>query len=71
MIDKHAFPHRMEGLFVEFNFRKCKWLLFGACHPPSQVDIYHFDDIDKVFGTLVVKNFYLKENLTWTHLSLV
>ena len=50
-LDKHVFPYDMEGLFVELNFRKWKWLLFGAYHPPSQADIYHFDNLDKAFDT--------------------
>ena len=39
--NKHVFPYDMKGLFVELNFRKCKWLLFGTYHrphPPSQAD---------------------------------
>ena len=44
LLDKHIFPYDMEGLFVELNFRKCKWLLFGTYHPPSQADIYYFVD---------------------------
>ena len=32
-------------------FRKCKWLLSGTYHPPSQADIYCFDNLDKAFGT--------------------
>ena len=51
MLDKHVFPYDMEGLFVELNFRKCKWLLFGTYHPPSQADIYYFDNLDKAFDT--------------------
>ena len=51
LLDKHVFPFDMEGLFVELNFRKCKWLLFGTYHPPSQADIYHFDNLDKAFDT--------------------
>ena len=39
-LDKHVFPYDMEGLFAELNFKKCKWLLFGTYHPPSQADIY-------------------------------
>ena len=50
-LDKHVFPFNMEGLFVELNFRKCKWLLFGTYHLPSQADIYYFDNLDKVFDT--------------------
>ena len=39
-LEKHNFPHDVEGIFVELNFRKCKWLLFGTYHPPSQNDLY-------------------------------
>ena len=38
-LDKHVFPYDMEGLFVELNLRKCKWLLFVTYHPPFQADI--------------------------------
>ena len=41
----------MEGLFIELNFKKCKWLLFGTYHPPSQADSYYFDNLDKAFDT--------------------
>ena len=51
LLDKHVFPYDVEGLFVELNFRKCKWLLFGTYHPPSQADIYYFDNLDKAFDT--------------------
>ena len=50
-LDKHVFPDDMEGLFVELNFKKCKWLLFGTYHPPFQADVYYFDNLDKVFDT--------------------
>ena len=33
----------MEGIFVEMNFQKCKWLLFGSYHPPSQSQKYFLD----------------------------
>ena len=51
LLDKHAFPCDMEDLFVEPNFRKCKWLIFGTYHPPSEADIYYFDNLDKAFDT--------------------
>ena len=51
LLDKHVFPYDMEGLFIELNFRKCKWLLFGKYHPTSQADIYYFDNLDKAFDT--------------------
>ena len=51
LLDEHVFPYDMEGLFVELSFRKCKWLLFGTYHPPSEADIYYFDNLDKAFDT--------------------
>ena len=27
------------------------WLLFGTYHPPSEADIYYFDNLDKAFDT--------------------
>ena len=30
LLKKHVFPEDIEGLFVELNFRKSKWLLMGA-----------------------------------------
>ena len=53
LLDKHVFPYDMEGLFVELNFRKCKWLLFGTYHPPCQADIYYFDNLDRAFDTYI------------------
>ena len=51
LLDKHVFLYDVEGLFVERSFRKCKWLPFGTYHPPSQADIYYFDNLDKAFDT--------------------
>ena len=48
-LDKHVFPYDMVVLFVKLNFRKCKWLLFGTYHPPSQADISYFDNLDQAF----------------------
>ena len=36
----HKLPHDIEGIFVELNLRKNKWLLFGSYHPLSQSDEY-------------------------------
>ena len=47
LITKHCFPKDIEALFIELNLRKCKWLLCGLYHPPSQKDQYFFDNIDK------------------------
>ena len=44
---KHTFPSDIEGIFVEINLRKTKWLLFGSYHPPSQQDKYYFDCVSK------------------------
>ena len=35
ILTKHKFPDDIEALFVEIDFRKCKWLLYGLYHPPS------------------------------------
>ena len=47
MLIKHKFPDDIEALFVEINFRKCKWLLCGLYHPASQSDHYFFDNLHK------------------------
>ena len=47
ILEKHNFSDDIEGLFVELNFRKVKWLLFGTYHPPSQNDIYNFNQLHK------------------------
>ena len=47
---KHSFSDHIEGLSVELNFRKCKWLLPGTYqtyHPRSLSDQYFFGNIDK------------------------
>ena len=51
LLEKHKFHDDMEGLFVELNFRKVKWLLLGTYHPPSQNDIYYFNQLDKAIDT--------------------
>ena len=33
ILRKHFFPNDIEGIFVEINFRKSKWLLCGTCSP--------------------------------------
>ena len=47
LLTKHFFPNDIEGLFVELNFRKCKWLFLRTYHPPSQSDQYFFENVDK------------------------
>ena len=39
----HSFPDDIEGMFIELNLRKCKWLSVGVNHPPSQRDDYFFN----------------------------
>ena len=47
LLTKHVFPDNIEGLFVELNFRKSKWLLMRTYHPPSQSDSYFSEHLDK------------------------
>ena len=47
LLSKQVFPSDIEGLYIELNFRKCKWLLLGAYHLPSQSDQYYFNNLDK------------------------
>ena len=42
LLTKHVFPDDIEGLFIEL-----KWLLSGTYHPPSQIDLYYFNNLDK------------------------
>ena len=46
ILTKHVLPTYIEAFIIEFNFRKCKWLLSGIYHPTSQSDQYFFDRID-------------------------
>ena len=53
---KHNFPDDIDGIFIEINLRKIKWLLFGTYHPPSQADNYYFDSITRaldIYGRIV------------------
>ena len=47
LLTKYSFPNDIEGLLIEINFRKSKWLLFGTYHPPSQNEQYCFGCLDK------------------------
>ena len=51
LFTKDNFPNDVGGLFVELNFRKSKWLLFGTYHPPAQNDQYLFNCIDEALNT--------------------
>ena len=43
------FPDDIEGLFIELNFRKAKWLLFETYRSQTQSDSYYFNNLDKAF----------------------
>ena len=43
----HSFVEDIEGIFIEINLRKCRWLLFAMYHPPSQWDKYCFDYLSR------------------------
>ena len=45
LLKKHSFDNDIEGLFLEINFRKCKWLLFGTYRPPSQDKKHYFKNL--------------------------
>ena len=38
ILEKKIFPNDAESIFVEFHFKKCKWLLCETYHPSSQSD---------------------------------
>ena len=47
ILEKYSCPKHIECLFMELNFRKCKWLLCGTYHPPSENDEYYFNYVNK------------------------
>ena len=57
-LNRHNFPSDIEGMFLEINLRKSKWLLFGSYHPPSQVDDYHLKFVGKALD--IYNDFYNK-----------
>ena len=40
-------PDDIEGIFIELNLRKTKWLVCGLYHPPLQTDAYFFQNVSK------------------------
>ena len=44
-LSKHTQPSDIEGIFLEINLRKTRWLLFACYHPPSQSDDYFFKNV--------------------------
>ena len=53
-LNKHVFPDDIEGLFIELNFRKTKWLLVGTYHPPKQNDEYYFGNVGNALDTCII-----------------
>ena len=62
ILSKHTFSNDIEGIFVEINMRKMKWLLFGSYHPPSQSDKYYFKNLSKALD--IYTEYYEKFILT-------
>ena len=56
LLADHKLTHDIDGIFVELNLRKKKWLLFGSYHPPSQSDEYFFHQVKK--GIDMYSKFY-------------
>ena len=54
-VNNHEFSDKIEGIFIEINFRKSKWLLLGTYHPPSQNDNYYFDNIGRALDIYTQK----------------
>ena len=44
-LNNYNLPDTIEGIFIEINLRKSKWLLLGTYHPPSQNDNFYFNNI--------------------------
>ena len=36
-LEKHKLPQDIEDMFIELNFTKVKWLIFGTYHPPLEM----------------------------------
>ena len=50
-LSKHNFTKDIEGIFVEINLRKTKWLLFGSYHPPNNSDQDYFEQVGLALDT--------------------
>ena len=55
-LNRHNLPSDIEGIFLEINLRKAKWLLFGSYHPPSQADDYYFSYLERAID--IYNDFY-------------
>ena len=47
ILTKNNLPEDTEGIFLEINFRKSKWLLYEIYHSTSQNNHCFYDNIDK------------------------
>ena len=45
LLTKHIIPSDIECIVLELNLGKCRWLLVGMYHPPSQNDHYFFENL--------------------------
>ena len=50
-LTKHILPDNIEGIFVEINLRKTKWLLFGGYRPPRQQAEYFLKHVNYALDT--------------------
>ena len=50
-LTKHILPHDIEGIFVEVNLGKAKWLLFGRYRPPRQQAEYFSKHVNYALDT--------------------
>ena len=44
-LEKHKFAESTEGIFIEINLCKSKWLLFGTHYPLTQNINFYFDNV--------------------------
>ena len=48
LLANHELLDKIEGIFLELDMRKKKWLVFGVYNPPSQSDKYFFHQVKEV-----------------------
>ena len=49
ILEKHIFPNDIEGISLELNQRKCKWLLCGTYHAPRRA--MNISNLEKALDT--------------------
>ena len=54
-LEKHNFADNIEGIFIEINLRKSKWLILGSYHPPTQNDNFYFDNVGRALDLYTQK----------------